>query len=153
MVPGKVRLVFHDFAFLGPESVAAATAASCAGEQDKFWEYHSWVFANQNGENQGQFTRDRLNAIADRVGLDRAAWDACYDGPAAGASVTASTAAGRAAGVASTPTLVLDGKTVPLATFTSWDDLLKAIDAAVAAADQSPQGSAAPSASPASAAP
>ncbi|MBI3968157.1 MAG: thioredoxin domain-containing protein, partial [Chloroflexi bacterium] len=34
---GRVRVVYKDFAFLDPESVLAAEAASCAGEQGKFW--------------------------------------------------------------------------------------------------------------------
>jgi protein-disulfide isomerase len=142
VVPGKIRLTFHDFAFLGPESLAAASAARCAGEQGKFWDYHDWVFANQNGENKGWFSRERLAAIADHVGLDRAAWEACYDGGSQAAAVTAETDAGKAAGVASTPTLVLNGQTVPLSSFSSWDDLYKAIDAAVAAAGGAPASTA-----------
>lgn len=132
--PGQVRLTFRDYAFLGPESLDAAAAARCAGEQGKFWDYHDWLYANQNGENQGAFSRDRLAGIADAVGLDRAAWEACFDGGAEKAAVTAETTAGTAAGVRSTPTLVLNGTIVQLATFTSWDDLFKAIDAAIAAA-------------------
>ena len=77
---GKVRLTFHDFAFIGDESLDAAAAARCAAQQGRFWEYSEWLYANQIGENQGSFTRDRLAAIADQVGLDPAAWAACYDG-------------------------------------------------------------------------
>jgi protein-disulfide isomerase len=153
VVPGKIRLTFHDFAFIGPESLDAASAARCAGEQGKFWEYHDWAFANQNGENLGWFSPERLAAIADRVGLDRTAWETCYDGGSERAAVTAETDTGRAAGVASTPTLVLNGQRVPLSSFSSWDDLYAAIDAAIAAAGGSSGGSAAPSSGPASAAP
>lgn len=32
---GKVKMVYKDFAFLGPESVAAAQAADCAKDQKK----------------------------------------------------------------------------------------------------------------------
>ncbi|MGZ4158725.1 MAG: DsbA family protein, partial [Bacteroidia bacterium] len=60
VVPGSVRLTFHDDAFIGQESLDAASAARCAGDQGKFWPYHDWLFANQNGENEGQFSRDRL---------------------------------------------------------------------------------------------
>jgi protein-disulfide isomerase len=138
VVPGKIRLTFHDFAFLGPESSAAASAARCAGAQGKFWEYHDWVFANQNGENKGSFSRERLAAIAERVGLDRTAWEACYDSGSESAAVSAETETGRTAGVASTPTLMLNGQIVPLASFSSWNDLYAAIDAAVAAASPAP---------------
>jgi hypothetical protein len=67
--------------------------------------------------------------------------------------VTAETDAGRAVAVASTPTLVLNGSVVPLASFSSWDDLYAAIDAAVAATGGSSGGSANPTSVPASAAP
>jgi protein-disulfide isomerase len=152
VVTGKIRYTFHDFAFLGQESVDAASAARCAGEQDEFWDYHGWLYANQNGENEGWFSTERLTAIADRIGLDRSAWQACYAGGAERQAVTAETQAGVAAKVTGTPTLALDGAIVPLSTFTSWDDLYAAIDAAVAAAG-STTPSPAPSASSASAAP
>jgi protein-disulfide isomerase len=152
VVTGKIRYTFHDFAFLGQESLDAASAARCAGQQDKFWDYHGWLYANQNGENQGWFSTDRLTAIADRLGLDRSAWQACYAGGAERQAVAAETQAGVAAKVSGTPTLVLDGQIVPLSTFTSWDDLYAAIDAVVAAAGSS-TASPAPSASSASAAP
>lgn len=152
--PGKVRLTFRDLAFIGPESLDAAAAARCAGQQGKFWDYHDWLYSNQNGENQGWFSRARLAAIADQVGLDRTAWDACYDGGTEKAAVTAETNAGNTAGVRSTPTLVLNGKVVQLSTFTSWNDLYKAIDAAVAAAGvPSTAPSSAPSAGSASPSP
>ena len=146
VVPGTVRLTFHDFAFIGQESLDAASAARCAGAQGQFWPYHDWLYANQNGENEGQFSRDRLATIADRIGLDGAAWAACYDGNTEHGAVTAETAQGQALGIRSTPTLFIDGKMVDLTTFTSWDDLYKALDAAVAAPSV-------PSLSPASAAP
>ncbi len=66
--------------------------------------------------------------------------------------MTAETQAGVAAKVTGTPTLVLDGQIVALSTFTSWDDLYAAIDAAIAAAG-SAAPSVVPSASSASAAP
>ncbi len=151
---GKVKLTFHDYAFIGDESLDAAAAARCAAQQDRFWEYSEWLYANQIGENQGSFTRDRLAAIADQVGLDPAAWAACYDGGSERTAVAAERSAGSAAGVNSTPTLFLDGTIVPLSTFTSWDDLYAAIDAAIAAAGGPSTGpSTVPSASPASPAP
>ena len=64
VAPGIVRYTFNNFAFLGDghdpnESVDAAVAALCAGDQGKFWEYHDWLYANQNpnGENKGWFCR------------------------------------------------------------------------------------------------
>lgn len=37
---GRAKLAWRNFAFLGPESLWAAEAAACAGEQGQFWAYH-----------------------------------------------------------------------------------------------------------------
>ncbi len=151
--PGRLRISFHDFSFIGRESEDAASAARCADQQGKFWDYESWVYANQNGENQGWFSRDRLAGIAGRIGLDPTAWSSCYDGSAQRAAVTAETQVGQAAGVSSTPTLFLAGTLVPLSSFKTWDDLYAAIDAAIAAAGGGAGATAPPSASSGSGAP
>lgn len=59
------------------ESEAAAAAAYCAGDQGKFWDYHDILYANQNGENIGDFTTRRLQAFAEQLGLDTAAFNSC----------------------------------------------------------------------------
>jgi protein-disulfide isomerase len=61
------------------ESQDAAHAAYCAGDQNKFWEYHDILFTNWNGENQGAFERKRLDAFAQTLGLDMTAFKACMD--------------------------------------------------------------------------
>jgi protein-disulfide isomerase len=129
---GKLRLLFHDFAFIGEESVQAAIAARAAGAQNAFWPYHDWLFANQDGENDGAFRREVLLAIADELGLDRAAFEASLDDPALAAAVADETAAGRDVPVPGTPTLVLNGQT--LSGVPSWDELAALIDAGIEAA-------------------
>ncbi len=111
---GSVKLVHHDFAFLGggrsyDESVEAAAAARCAARQGRFWDMEAWLYANQHGENAGAFTRDRLAAIAQRVGLDVAAWTSCMDAGTEQAAAKAETQTGAAQGVSSTPTIVVNG--------------------------------------------
>jgi protein-disulfide isomerase len=135
---GQLRLTFHDYAFIGQESKDAALAARCADKQGRFWDYQAWLFANQNGENKGSFTRDRLAAMADAVGLDDAVWASCYDGGADRTAVTDETTSGVSAGVTSTPTLILDGTVLDLTTFKTWDQLFQAIDVRIAASGGSP---------------
>ena len=67
---GKVKLVWHDFPWIGQESRQAAQAARCAGAQGKFWEYHDYLYQHQRGENQGQFSAENLRRFAGDVGLD-----------------------------------------------------------------------------------
>jgi protein-disulfide isomerase len=62
------------------ESQDAAAAAYCAGDQNKFWEMHDALFANNRDvEDQGSFTDRRLQAIAESVGLDMNAFNDCYN--------------------------------------------------------------------------
>lgn len=62
------------------ESQDSAAAAYCAADQDKFWEMHAALFANNRDvEDQGSFTDRRLKAIAESIGLDMNAFNECYD--------------------------------------------------------------------------
>ena len=75
---GKVYYKYIPYRVIGPESDAAASAAYCAGDQNKFWEYHDILFANQTGEEVGDFTDNRLLAFAEKIGLDTASFKTCY---------------------------------------------------------------------------
>jgi protein-disulfide isomerase len=114
---GKVHLLYRDYAFIDSgaangESHQAAAAARCAGT--KFWPFHDYLFQNQSttGENSGTFSAAFLSSVADAVGVDRVAYDACMANGAAAtvAEVNAETAQGTAAGVHQTPTISLNGK-------------------------------------------
>ena len=63
------------------ESQDAALAAYCAADQNKFWEMHDALFANNRDvEDQGSFVPRRLTAIAKTVsGLDVNTWQGCYN--------------------------------------------------------------------------
>ncbi len=76
---GKVKFIFRDFAFLGKESVEAALAARCAGEQGKFWDYHDYLFTHQSGENNGAFSSANLKKFAKEISLNEADFNACFD--------------------------------------------------------------------------
>ncbi|MDQ3128331.1 MAG: DsbA family protein, partial [Chloroflexota bacterium] len=71
LASGTVKIAFHGFAFLGPESKWAEQAAWAAEKQDRFWDMWATLYANQGlRENAGAFERDRLIAMADVLGLD-----------------------------------------------------------------------------------
>lgn len=68
---GKVRMVYHDLAFLGPDSEKAAHAAYAAGEQDRLWDFVERFFASQGEENSGYVTDAFLDRIFRSIeGLD-----------------------------------------------------------------------------------
>lgn len=109
LASGLVRLVHRDMAFLGPESVDAAVMARYAATKGLFWEMHDLLYASQSGENQGAFSRDRLVAMAVRIGLPQAGARAALDDPALISLVQADTNEGQRLGITSTPTLVFTG--------------------------------------------
>ncbi len=100
---GRVKFVYRDFAFLGPESIKAAEAARCAGDQGKFWEYHDYLFSHQNGENQGGFADPKLKSFAVGLGLNASIFDLCLDGNKYTKAVSDETTEGGSIGVRGTP--------------------------------------------------
>ncbi len=107
---GKVRFVYRNFAFLGPESILAAEAAECAADQGRYWDYRSTLWQRQRGENQGAFRPENLKGFAAELGLDQAKFDACLDNGTHRAEVLAEEKEGEALGVNATPTLFINSR-------------------------------------------
>jgi len=123
---GKAKLVFRHFPWIGAESRRAAEAASCAGAQGRFWEYHDLLYASQHGENSGFFSTDNLKRFATQIGLDRAAFDVCVDGRTYRAAVEADFNEVLALGLNGTPTFLINGQRIvgaqPITTFAAIID-------------------------------
>jgi protein-disulfide isomerase len=125
---GEVFLTYKDLPFLGPESLDAAVAMRVAEELGgKFWDYHQVVFHNQDGENQGAFSLDRLADMAELVGLDRAAFLAEMEDPSHLEDVKAEAAEAAVLQITSTPSLVVNGEV--LRGVPDWDALSQRIEA------------------------
>lgn len=110
LAAGTARIVFHDMAFLGPESMLAGRAAYAGAQQGSFWDMWATLYANQGRENSGAFSRERLLTMADRLGLDVSRFEADMDSREAEAAIEASRADAGRAGVTSTPTLIIGGE-------------------------------------------
>jgi len=126
---GKVQLTFVPFSFLGDESLAAAEAAFCANDQGKFWAMHETIYANHNGENIGNLSASRLREMAEKSGLDMDQYDVCIDAGTHKGDVQNSSATARTAGIASTPSFVINNGD-PIG-YASWDDFKAEIDDAL----------------------
>ncbi len=100
---GDVLFVYRDWAFLGEESIKAAEAARCAGDQSKFWEYHDYLYSHQNGENEGNFSNANLKSFAKALGLNSTSFDQCLDESKYAQAVADSRTEGTTAGVRGTP--------------------------------------------------
>jgi protein-disulfide isomerase len=87
-----------------PRAHAAACAAEAAALQDAFWPMHDALFADP-----ARLEDPHLWARAERLGLDVARFDRDRRADAVQARVRADFRGGVRAGVATTPTLFLDG--------------------------------------------
>lgn len=108
---GKAKMVYKDYAFLGPESIAAAQAAECAKDQGKYWVYHDALYNEEiadNQENNGNLTFNRLKEIAVENGLNKSQFDSCFDSKKYEAEVDGDSDEAQGLGVKATPTIFIN---------------------------------------------
>lgn len=112
---GKVKMIYRNFAFLGPESFAAAEAAECAKEQDGFWAYHDLLFEEEikdGRENNGNLNREFFIKLAERAGLSKSKFITCLDSKKYSDKIIKDSDQARRDGVNSTPTVFINGRLI-----------------------------------------
>ncbi|HUC01288.1 MAG TPA: DsbA family protein [Candidatus Paceibacterota bacterium] len=125
---GKVRMVFRDFAFLGPESTVAANAAQCAEDQGKLWPYHDALYSakvadvsNGGAEDDGFFSTTELLKLGQQVGLNMTTFTSCVQNNTDAAIVAQEKSDASNVGINSTPSFLINGQQIvgaqPYATF------------------------------------
>lgn len=128
---GKVRLTYYDFPLGGHfrHSFVAARAARCAGDQDRYWEYHDRLLGAQQewGRSQATPTAYFID-LARTVGAEPRSFEACLRSDAHAEVVTANRLLGETLGVGATPTIFLNGRQLR-----QWSDY-NAVRAAIQAA-------------------
>ena len=110
---GQALYIFRQYPFIGSESFAASNASMCANAQDRFWDYHDILYANQTGENIGAFSNKRLQAFAENLGLDMDSFNACFNKSTYDDQIKEDKAKGLAAQVSGTPTVFVNGRALP----------------------------------------
>lgn len=104
---GIARLVWHDFAWHGPESLTSANAARCAGDQGRFWDLHDMLFERFSGENNGTFSNENLKRYGDILGLEPEAFGRCVDDNTYGPAIAADMSRVRRLGLNGTPSFTI----------------------------------------------
>lgn len=101
---GKVLYVFKDFPLTWMHAYAfnASLAAKCAKEQDKYWEYHYYLF-----EHQDQLGNQYLKDYANLLGLDTEKFNTCFETQRYKGEVNNDITVGEDAGVSGTPTFFI----------------------------------------------
>jgi protein-disulfide isomerase len=107
-----VRRIFRHFALKAkhPRAPALAAAAEAAALQGAFWPFHDALYADQ-----GRLDDPHLWARVTELGLDLERFDRDRRAPAVQARIQRDVRDGLRAGVALTPTFVVDGDVVPAA--------------------------------------
>lgn len=105
----RIRIVFRQFPLpIHANAQKAAEASLCARDQDRFWEMHDLLFAEQH-----QLQPEHLNEKAARLGLDAAEFARCLDSGKHEQRVHADLKAGTGVGVNGTPAIFVNGRPVP----------------------------------------
>jgi protein-disulfide isomerase len=127
--PKEVRLYFMDFPLesLHPWAKAAAIAGRCIFHQNAsaFWQYHDWIFDNQDGTTPENL-KDKIMEFAKDKGVDAGQLSTCIDTRATEEEVNATRTMGRDLEVNSTPTMFVNGRRM-VGTL-QWPDLKRVID-------------------------
>ncbi len=137
---GRVRYVLRDFPLsFHKQAPKAHEAAHCAGEQDKYWQMHARLFANQKA-----LHLDKLPKHAEAAGVaDLASFQACLDSGKYGERIKRSLADGSRLGIRGTPSFAIgttgsDGEVTALKIVRGaqgYDVFQKVIDDLLAAGD------------------
>lgn len=135
--PGKLKILFKDFAFLGRDSQTAAMAARAVWEvaPDKFYEWHKAMFDHQDEENAGWGTKDDIIALTKTIpGIDAAKVEQLMTDRAKDyqKALEADRAEGAALGISGTPGVII-GKQL-IAGVPPYEQLKAAIDAGLSSA-------------------
>lgn len=106
---GRAYFQFFDFPLtnMHPHAFLAARAARCAGDQDRYWEYHQELFRNQSSWSGRQSAVGAFLGYAQGLGLDQDTFEGCVKSDKYANVVTANMSLGRDAGVSGTPTIFI----------------------------------------------
>lgn len=111
--PGKVYFVFHSVGgLLGhPNSIVAAEAAYCAGDQNMFWAFHDMLYANETTlfANLNKNLDKTLVAYAKALGLELDEFKDCLSQNRYSRVIQQDMQSALQAGVEETPSFVING--------------------------------------------
>ena len=113
---GQVYFVYNSVgSLLGhPNSIVTAEAAYCAGDQNKFWEYHDILYANQIDlfSNINKSLDKTISAYAESLGLNVDAFEACLKSNKFQNDIQQDYIEATQAGINSTPSFLVNGELV-----------------------------------------
>ena len=136
------RFIFRHFPLTGHDKAFdAAVANEAAGLQGKFWQMQDQLFRNQGAWASDPNYRDRWAEYAGNIGLDVQKFKSDIAGMQTKQRVELDLARARALGVSSTPTVFINGQSVPYPQMTP-DSMRRLVDAEIQKAASAPANAA-----------
>jgi protein-disulfide isomerase len=103
--PHDVKVAFKNFPLRNHKfAMKAALAALAAESQGKFWEFHDLLYKNYN-----QLNDQKIQEIAQAVGLNQEQYEKKINDPATARRIDQDFLEGEQAGVRGTPTVFING--------------------------------------------
>ena len=128
---GKVYYTFHNYIVIDQDgtdaSYRSANAAMCANEQNRFWDYHDTLYANQITESASLFTDARLVKMAENLKLDMTAFNQCFQAKKYASVVKNDITQGQSLKITGTPSIFVNGTLL-----SNFQQITQAIDTALA---------------------
>jgi protein-disulfide isomerase len=118
---GKIQAVYHPMHFIASDSRLTAAAAACAADQGKYLEFHTALYVNQPSatqmaENSPYWTNSQLILLGNSIGITAKSFDTCIN---SGKYLNWTDSINNDAAkknINATPTVIVNGKTIALAT-------------------------------------
>jgi protein-disulfide isomerase len=128
---GKVYYSFRNYIVIDQDgtdaSYRSANAAMCASEQNRFWDYHATLYANQITESASLFTNERLVKMAENLKLDMTAFNQCFQAKKYASVIQNDIADGQSLKITGTPSIFVNGTLL-----SNFQQVTQAIDDALA---------------------
>ena len=112
----RIKFIFREFPLtMHDKAYDAAAAAEAAGMQgsDKFWAMHNLIYTNQKSWSVDPNYKQVFAGYAQQIGLDVAKFQTDSVGLPAKNRIDADMQRGRALNVSSTPTVLVNGQSIP----------------------------------------
>lgn len=114
---GYIKYVYRDFPSVGGDAAQlTGLAAECANDQGKFWEYHNYLFTNQDAlrtaTTDAPSLRNYLVNVASELSLDMTTFSSCYDNQTHLNDIIGDATDAQMIGARGTPAFLINGQFV-----------------------------------------
>ncbi len=109
---GKIRIIVRPLFQTGEDSLLAAHATECAGEQQHYFAMRTAIYADQGGLFAAESITAGLSQRAQSIGLDGAAFDSCMQSDKYRLPLLTGYTRAKEAGIISRPVFEINGQRI-----------------------------------------